>query len=114
MSDSETALLGLIIGEWVRLREMDPARQPGEGFYVWKRRVAHLDGLSRYGLQVDRTWLGSSAAGRQARSRALIGLERAGWIIRTTSNRPCHVRPTDLAIRAIWEAAGTSQPKSTS
>ena len=111
MTSSERDLLSLILSEWVRLIEMDPKQQRGEGFYEWKARAAYLDGLSRYGLQVDRNWLGTSAAGRQARSRALIGLERAGWIVRTTNRRPCHVKPTDRAIRAILEATGPSPPQ---
>ena len=102
MTNAENALLSLILSEWVRLIQMDPKQQRGEGFYQWKARAAYLSELPVYGLQVDPTWLGTSAAGRQSRSRALIGLERAGWIVRTTRHRrPCHVRPTDLAITAI-------------
>ncbi len=108
MTTSERDLLSLILSEWVRLIQSDPKQQRGEPFYEWKKRAAYLDGLTRYGLQIDPNWLGKSPAGRQARSRALIALERAGWITRTPGfSRPGFVKLTDFAIKAILEATGT-------
>ena len=100
MTETESAMLGLILSEWCRLMLDDPKQRPGEGHYVWKARAASIRNLDRLGVAVDPTWLGSSAAGRQARLRALTALEREGWIVRRSIHRRLSfVRPTDAALK---------------
>ena len=115
MSVVESKLLGLILSEWVRLSLDSPAQQAGEGHYAWRYRVAAIQDLDRLGVVVDPAWLGSSAAGRQSRRRAMVNLVADGWVtLRKIHRRLSFARPTDLAIRAIAEALavpGVEQPE---
>ncbi len=105
MNDTESKLLGLILSEWVRLMLDSPAQQAGEGHYAWRYRVAAIQDLERFGVVVDPAWLGSSAAGRQSRRRAMVNLVADGWVtLRKIHRRLSFARPTDLAIRAVAEA----------
>ena len=102
MTETESAMLGLILSEWVKLTLDDPAQRLGEGFYQWRRRAASIRNLDRLGVVVDPTWLGSAPAGRQARRRAMAGLVADGWVtLRVIHRRLTFVRPTDAALSAI-------------
>ena len=105
MTEAESELLRLVLSEWSRLTLMDPAQKQREGFYDWKARQAAITDLGRLGVVVDPRWLGSDAAGRQARGRALSGLVADGWLIKTVAHRRLtYVQLTDAAIQEILAA----------
>ena len=105
MSVVESKLLGLILSEWVRLSLDNFAQQACEGHYAWQYRVAAIQDLDRLGVAIDPAWLGSSAAGRQSRRRAMVNLVADGWVtLRKIHRRLSFARPTEIAIRAIAEA----------
>lgn len=112
MNDTESKLLGLVLSEWCQLMMSDPAQRLREDFHEWKARQAAITDAARWGVQVDPCWLGSDAAGRQARRRALVALERDGWIIKKLFHRRLSfVKPTDMAIEAILQATSPKPPK---
>ncbi len=102
MTETENELLSLILSEWVRCLMLNPKEQPGEAWLTYQARIAPLKNLKHFGIAVNPDWLGSSPSGRQARSRALIELERSGWIVRT-SLRPSFIQMTDFGMRSILE-----------
>ena len=106
MNDTESKLLGLILSEWVRLMLDSPAQQAGEGHYAWRYRVAAIQDLERFGVVVDPAWLGSSAAGRQSRRRAMVNLVADGWV----TLRKIHRRLSFTLKRTALKAVMASNP----
>ncbi len=114
MNDTESKLLGLVLSEWCQLMMSDPAQRLREDFHEWKARQAAITDAARWGVQVDPCWLGSDAAGRQARSRSLASLVSTGWLIKKSFHRRLSfVKPTDMALEAILQATSPKPPPPT-
>ena len=102
MTETEQELLRLILLEMSRVRNLSAYREHGGDVGEWLARSTAIKDLrTGLGVRVQGGWLGHDAAGRQARKRGLVALERiglvelkAGWGRNIT-----HVLPTAAAIK---------------
>ena len=95
MTDTEAELLRLIAAETDRVERLSPYRDINADVSEWvARSSATKDLKAGLGVRIGTEWIGSDAACRQARGRALRTLERFGLVelYSVGSSRLSHVR----------------------